>query len=122
MLNFGLSDSGASAHFLIEGAPVTNLKIVDNPIRIKLPDGDIILSTHTCNLPIPWLPAEMTEAHIVPGLAHSSLISTKKFCEAGSVVVFDEQECRVYYGPKAIKHKITSAEELVLTGGRDKAS
>ena len=51
----------------------------------------------------------MTEAHIVPGLAHSSLISTKIFCEAGCKVVFDETECRVYYKDK-----------LVLTGGRDK--
>ena len=95
------------------------MKIAYNPIQIKLLDGDIILSTHTCNLPIPWLPNEMTEAHIVPGLVHSSLIPTKKFCEAGCVVILDMHECRVYYGPKAINHRIASAEELVLTGGRD---
>ena len=53
------------------------------------------------------MPHEMTEAHIVPGLAHSSLISTKKFCEAGCKVVFDEEECRVYYKDK-----------LVLSGDR----
>ena len=51
----------------------------------------------------------MTDAHIVPGLVHSSLISTKKFCEAGCKVVFNETECRVYY-----------KDELVLSGGRDK--
>ena len=55
------------------------------------------------------MPHEMTKAHIVPGLAHSSLISTKKFCEVGCKVVFDETECRVYY-----------KGELVLSGGRDK--
>ena len=49
----------------------------------------------------------MTEAHIVPGLTHASLISTRKFCDAGCKVVFDEQECRVYFKKK-----------LVLTGQR----
>ena len=48
-------------------------------------------------------------AHIVPGLSHSSLISTKVFCDAGCKVVFDEWECRVYY-----------KGELMLSGGRDK--
>ena len=118
-VEFGLSDSGASAHFIVEGAPVENLRAAEKPLRIKLPDGKIILSTHTCNLPIPWLPKVMTEAHVVPGLAHSSLISTKKFCEAGCVVVFDRFECRVYFGPKAAQRRLASAEELVLTGGRD---
>ena len=64
----------------------------------------------------------MTEAHVVPGLAHSSLISTKKFCEAGCVVVFDRLECRVYFGPKSVQHRIASIEELVLTGSRDEST
>ena len=49
----------------------------------------------------------MTNCHIVPGLAHSSLMSTRKFCNAGCKVVFDEDYCRVYY-------KCT----LLLHGGR----
>ena len=68
-----------------------------NPITITLPSGSTIQSTHTCNLDIPWLPHHVTEAHIVPGLAHSSLVSTRKFCAAGCKVAFDEDECRVYY-------------------------
>ena len=50
----------------------------------------------------------MTEAHIVPCLAHASLISTRKFCDAGCKVMFDDDECRVYF-----------KNELVLVGGRD---
>ena len=53
----------------------------------------------------------MTEGHIVPGLANSSLISTSKFCDSGCRVAFDEEECRVYY-----------KGELVLEGGRDEHS
>ena len=55
------------------------------------------------------MPHKMTKTRIVPGVAHLSLISTKKCCEAGCKVVFDEEECRVYY-----------KDELVLGGGRDK--
>ena len=88
-----------------------NLKRAKFPIAIKLPDGNIIYSTHTCNLDIPWIPHAVTEGHIVPGLAHSSLISTGKFCDAGCRVAFDEEECRVYY-----------KGELVLAGGRDEKS
>ena len=50
----------------------------------------------------------MTEAHIVPGLAHASLILTRKFCDAGCKVMFDKEECRVYFKNK-----------LVLVGVRD---
>ena len=78
-----LSDSCASSHFLIKGSPAVNIKITEYPIAIKLPDGSIIWSTHTCNLDILWLPHEMMEANSVPGLEHSSLISTEKFSKVG---------------------------------------
>ena len=103
-----MSDSGATAHFIVDGAPVTNIKKADFPLKIACPNGGYIYSSHTCNLDIPWLPNEMTEAHIVPGIERS-LIATRKFCDAGCQVVFDMDECRVYYQGK-----------LVLTGKRDK--
>ena len=88
-----------------------NLERANFPIAIKLPDGNIIYSTHACNLDIPWLPHAVTEGQIVPGLAHSSLISTRNIFDAGCRVAFDEEECRVYY-----------KGELVLAGGRDEQS
>jgi hypothetical protein len=90
-----ISDSGATGRFLVEGAPMVNKQIEKRPISITFPNGKVIQSTHTCNLGIPWLPSEITEAHIVPGLAHASLISTRKCCDAGCKAVFDLQECRV---------------------------
>ena len=103
-----VSDSGATAHFIVDGAPVTNIQKAEFPLRITLPNGHSIYSTHTCNLDIPGLPDEMTEAHIVPGIERS-LIATRKFCDAGCKVVFDMEECRVYYEGK-----------LVLTGKETK--
>ena len=97
VVEYALSDSGALSHFLVEGSAVVNVRIAEFPIAIKFPDGSIIYSTRTFNLDIPWLPNEMTEAHIVTGLQHSSLISTRELCEAGRNIVFDERACRIYY-------------------------
>ena len=72
-----VADSGATGYFVLPGTPVTNIKIVRHPLKINLPDGDCLTSTHTCTLDIPWLPRKAKEAHIVPGLAHASLISIK---------------------------------------------
>ena len=107
-IEYAISDSGATGHFLVEGAPVTNLQVADNAISITIPNGKSMTSTYTCNLDIPWLTNHVTEAHIVPGLAHSSLISTRKFCEAGYKVIFDTNEYKVYYKGK-----------LVLARGKD---
>ena len=71
-----LSDSGATSHFITEGAPVLNKRIDTNPITIRLPDGATLQSTHTCNLDLPGIHPEATRAHIVPGLTHASLLST----------------------------------------------
>eukprot|EP00804_Cyclotella_cryptica_P020661 CCRYP_003457-RA/>CCRYP_003457-RA protein AED:0.44 eAED:0.32 QI:0/0/0/0.5/1/1/2/0/441 len=108
---FAILDSGATAHFIIQGTSVLNQKPTAHPLQIKLPDGSFIKSTHTCNLNIPWLPESMTEAHIVPGLAHSSLVATKTFCDAGCTVSFDTDKCHIF-------HQGT----LVLTGTRDRAT
>ena len=57
---YAISDSGATGHFLVEGAPVTNLQVADNPISITIPNGKIMTTTHTCNLDIPWLTSHVT--------------------------------------------------------------
>ena len=101
-IHYAVFDSGATGNFIIEGAPVVNKCVDLNPISITLPDGQTITSTHTCNLDIPWLPHNITEAHIVPGLLHSSLISTRKFCDAGCKVEFNETGCKVYYQGKLV--------------------
>ena len=100
LVEFAISDSGATTHFLVEGSPIINTRVAEHPVTIKLPDGSLVYSKRVGNLDIPWMPDHMTEAHIVPGLSHSSLISTKVFCDAGCKVFFDEFECKVYYKGK----------------------
>jgi hypothetical protein len=95
-VKYALSDSGVTLYFLIKDFLLINTKNAEYTIPVKLPDGSILWSTHTCNLDIPWLPHKMTEAHTVPVLQHSPRKSTNIFCEAGCKVVFDEREYRVY--------------------------
>ena len=97
-----VADAGATGHFILPGTPVTNVKIARHPLKINLPYRDWLTSTHTCTLDIPWLPNKAKEAHIVPGLAHASLISIKILCNAGCKVTYDDDECHVYYKKKVV--------------------
>ena len=65
--NYAIFDSGATAHFPVDGTHVINRHPAHKPLTIRLPNGKHILSTHTSNLDIPWLPHTITEAHIVSG-------------------------------------------------------
>ena len=103
-VDMAIADAGATAHFAIPGAPVINKKIASNPLTINLPDGEQLHSTHTCELDIPWLPRKARQAHIVPGLQHTSLISIKVLCDAGCKVSYDEERCKVYLKNKLVWH------------------
>ena len=61
-----LSDSGATSHFLVDGAHAINIHRDPNPITVNLPDGRTIRSTHTCNLDMPHLPKAAWHGHIMP--------------------------------------------------------
>ncbi|KAL7465746.1 hypothetical protein ACHAXS_006063 [Conticribra weissflogii] len=98
----GISDAGATSTFLIPGAPVKNLTKATTPLAIQLPDGNTIYSTHTCSLDIDWLPEEATEAHIVPDLAHTSLISIRQLCDNGCTVIYNNEACKVFYKEKLV--------------------
>ena len=68
-----------------------------NPISINLPDGSVIKSTHTCRINIPWLLERATRAYIVPGLAHTSLISIAVLCDVGCKVIHNDDEYKLYF-------------------------
>ena len=76
--HYAVSDMSTTAPFIVLQAPVINVK------------PNIMKSTHTYSLNIPWLPTAATEAHIVPGLVHVSLISIKKLIDAGCQVNCNE--------------------------------
>ena len=85
---WAILDSGASSHFLVVGAPVTNKQVAVAPISVTLPDSDQVHSTHIGDLDMPQLPKSARECHIILDLASYSLISVVKLCEAGCEVSF----------------------------------
>ena len=101
-VDMAIADAGATSHFLIAGAPVINQKVAAAPIRINLPDGAQLTSSHTATLDIPWIPRSARQAHIVPGLSHTSLISIKALCDAGCTVTYTREHCDVEYKKKLV--------------------
>ena len=101
-MEFGLADSGTTGHFCVPDANVENVRVAKHPLWITQPNGERLRSTHTCDLKIPWLPKAMRRGHIVPGLAHTTLLSIRQFCLWGATVLFTRHECRVYWKGKLV--------------------
>ena len=99
---WAIADSGATSHFLVTTAPTINKTTATCPLSVKLPDGAIIKSTHTCDLNLPQLPGTARTGHIIPGLANHSLISVVTLCNAGCQVIFEKTACIVKYDGKTI--------------------
>jgi len=76
-VEYAIADAGATGHFLIPEAPLDEVLTSANPLTIHMPHGGTLKSTKEGMLPIPWLPKEARKAHVVPGLAHASLVSIK---------------------------------------------
>ena len=86
--DLGIADAGATGHFLQPGAPAISIRRTENPISISQPDGGKLESTHECEIDNPQLPQAARKAHIVPGLAHTSLVSIKMLIDAGCFVTY----------------------------------
>ena len=69
---------------------------------IKLPYGEQIKSTHTFQIEIPWLPEGATRFHIVPGLAHTSLVYIKILCDAGCKIEYNASKCGFIFNQKIV--------------------
>jgi hypothetical protein len=106
-----IADTGSTAHFCTIDTPVINQRIAKHPISIRNPNGSVMQSTHTAELDLPHLPFLARQVHIVPALAHHSLISIGQLCDAGCDVTFDATTVTVHFENKT-----------VLTGTRTKAT
>ena len=71
-------------------------------------DGHIIKSTHIGNAPIPELPLEEIQSHILPGLKKYLLLSIRQLCDHGCNVKFTKTKCNIYY-----------KNSIILSGPRD---
>jgi hypothetical protein len=63
-----LVDSGWTGHFLLSNAPCFNKILTENPLTVRLPNGQTMKSTHTAILYIPQLIRVAKEAHVFPAM------------------------------------------------------
>ena len=99
--NHAIADTGATSIFIMEGVDVDNKRLSKKLLKINLPDGTIVQSTHRCDIDIPGLPTMLT-GHIVPHLAIASLIGIRPLCQAGCTVTFDNMKCEVMFNGNVI--------------------
>ena len=100
-LDLGITDAGATGHFLQPGAPAINTKRTKKSISISQPDGGMLKLTHECEIDNPLLPKAARKAHTVPGLAQTLLVSIKMLINAGCFVTYGENFI-VYYEEKVV--------------------
>jgi hypothetical protein len=106
-----IADTGASGHYSIRPLdPHTTNATTQTTITAGLPNGDTLQSNDTeCALDIPQLPQEARQAHLLPGITHSSLVSSiGKLCDVGCEATFNKD-----------KVVVSKDKTTVLTGTRD---
>ena len=90
-----VADSGTTGHYITPTTPCTNKQAATQPIPIKMPNGEIITSSHIALLPQHNLPDKARQAHIFTGL-QKPLISIGTLCDNNCISVFDEKRVTIY--------------------------
>ena len=86
-----IADSGTTGHFLQIQSKCVNTKITNNGMKVKLPGGRIIESTHMALLNIKNMPMKARRAHLFPDIKHV-LLSISMLCDEGYMTIFDEEK------------------------------
>ena len=90
-----VADSGTTRQYITTTPPFVYKRIAKNPITIKMPNGEIITSTHISLLQQHNLPYKARKAHIFPGL-QEPLISIGTLCDNDCIAVFDAKRVTIY--------------------------
>ena len=111
-------DSGASAHFheINHHLPHQSTSSTNPSVNVIVPNGQIMTSNTTTNLPIPQLPPSATISHGFKNLASGSLLSVGQICDHDCIAVFNDKEVHMYKTPDI---KITTLKPPLFSGTRD---
>ena len=90
-----VADSGTTGNCITPTTPFKNKQTATKPIPIKIPNGEIITSSHIALLPQHNLPDKARKAHISPGL-QKPLISIGTLCDNNCIAFFDEKRVTIY--------------------------
>ena len=111
-------DSGASANFHeishhLQHRPTS----IDNPsVSVIVPNGNVMTSKSTTNLPLPDLPPSATVSHGFKSLASGSLLSVGQICDHECTAVFTNASVHMYKNPDI---EITTLNPPIFSGTRD---
>ena len=93
-----IANTGASSHYLRPIDPHNKIEGTKSIIHVGLPNGVTLQSTgDRCQLKLPQLPSAAREAHLLPGLSHSSLLSIGKMCDAGCTALFNKDTVTIHH-------------------------
>jgi hypothetical protein len=106
-------ESGCTVHFLLVTAPCLNKVKSRNPLTVRLPNGATMNSSHTADLDIPELNAAASKAHVLPGMAHHSLLSVGQLCDESYIVTFQQDTVTICNSDNA---KLLSGPRDATTG------
>ena len=104
-----VADSGTTRHYITTTTPCLDKRIATNPIPIKMPNGEIITSTHIALLPQNNLPENARKAHHFPSLQKPP-ISIGTLCANNCIAVFDAKRVTIYDQMK---------RNIIMQGHRD---
>jgi hypothetical protein len=94
---------------LLVNAPFQNKVKSQNPLRVRLPNGDTMDSTHKASLDIPELSKASSIAHVFPGMVNHSLLSVGQLYNEGYYITFRIDAVTIY----------SSTGKPILKGKRD---
>jgi hypothetical protein len=100
-------DTAATSHFYsVKTSTLHNQQRVpeQSSIKVLIPDGSTMSSTHVANLPLPHLSPIATKAHGFTHLASGSLLSIGQLCDAGCTAIFTNNEVTVHHNNNLILH------------------
>ena len=99
-------DTGASGHYLKSNEPHEIAIQPVAPVQVKQPNGKSLQYNKVCRPKITNLSDEAREAHILPGIAHISLISIGKLCDSRCESSINQ-------------HTMAVTKKILLQGERD---
>jgi hypothetical protein len=96
-------DSYCTGHFLFINAHFRSKTKYVTPLRVILPNGDTMGSTHTASLDIKKLSDAASLAHVLPAMASNSLLSVVQLYNEGYYVTFKIDGVAIFsHGGKSI--------------------
>jgi hypothetical protein len=100
---------GFPGNFLLVNAPCQHKIKSQNPLRVRLPNGDTMDSTHTASLDIPELSKAASIANVSPGMDNHYLLPVGQLCNEVYYVTFRIDAITIY----------SAAGKSILKGSRD---